>query len=385
MIEKKILEKRINIRDPEYIYSPDPTSICMKILTRYFVGKCFNSCKILKINKILQPLEDIEMSTIRRDGIANVNVLFEADILIYNKGEIIPNCKIIEKTRKDIRCSNNHARIFIKIKKGMETFLTRAKIGDTIPVIGYKSIYKVNKSSITVYAKPLIPLFSVYDNVVGLSIYPKLILFKIGNFKFNAKDLEHMEYLFNLKHNVENKLKELTSKNKGGKVNENKLKMFKKLLYPFKLNKSSSKTKKDFQKLPNSAFNSKTHPKINKILKESKLINLNNMTDLKSIEKLESGFIFKPPEIPKEESSFYYLSDGPKEINLEILKEIDENKEQNKSKIIKDDLFQVLKRYIKEQIVYLDNLYELCNVYEKFGDAEKVKYVWDYYNELKIR
>ena len=54
MIIKKILESYIDISDPKEMFSNDKESMLINKLTEKFVGICYMSCYIIKINKIIR-------------------------------------------------------------------------------------------------------------------------------------------------------------------------------------------------------------------------------------------------------------------------------------------------------------------------------------------
>ena len=83
MFIKKILETYMDITDPNEILSTDRNKMLMEKLTSKFVGVCYNSCYILKINRIIRRSYIYMKDTL--DGDAHTNVMFEVDAIEYIK------------------------------------------------------------------------------------------------------------------------------------------------------------------------------------------------------------------------------------------------------------------------------------------------------------
>ena len=77
----------MDITDPNEILSTDRNKMLMEKLTSKFVGVCYNSCYILKINRIIRRSYIYMKDTL--DGDAHTNVMFEVDAIEYIKDEII--------------------------------------------------------------------------------------------------------------------------------------------------------------------------------------------------------------------------------------------------------------------------------------------------------
>lgn len=153
MFIKKILETYIDITDPNEILSTDLNKMIMEKLTSKFVGICYNSCYILKINRIIRRSYIYMKDTL--DGDAHTNVMFEVDAVEYIKDEIINGCKIIKKESNGIiHAKSEYSGIQLNIQSNMSIF----KEGDIIPVIVRMVRYNVNQSAISVLAVPFIPI-----------------------------------------------------------------------------------------------------------------------------------------------------------------------------------------------------------------------------------
>ncbi len=153
MFIKKILETYMDITDPNEILSTDRNKMIMKKLTSKFVGVCYNSCYILKINRIIRRSYIYMKDTL--DGDAHTNVMFEVDAIEYIKDEIINGCKIIKKEPNGIiHAKSEYSGIQLNIQSNMSIF----KEGDIIPVIVRMVRYYVNQSAISVLAVPFMPI-----------------------------------------------------------------------------------------------------------------------------------------------------------------------------------------------------------------------------------
>lgn len=153
MLVKKILETYIDISDPNDIFSVDMNQTIMNKLNEKFVGICYNSCLIVKINKIIRRSYVYMKDTL--DGDTNLNIMFEVDCIIYIKNEIINNCKIIKKeTNGIIHATSKYAGIQLNIQPNMNIF----KEGEIIPVIVKRVRYNISQNSISVSAMPFMPI-----------------------------------------------------------------------------------------------------------------------------------------------------------------------------------------------------------------------------------
>jgi hypothetical protein len=174
MLDKKILETTLDIDDPTDIYSNDRSKMFMEKLTEKYIGRCFHSCLIIKINRIIRR-SFIYMKDSLNGG-ATVNIIFEADVIVYHKGEVINGCQIIKKEPSGIiHAKSEHAGVQLNIKADMSIYIE----GDIVPVIVKMVRYNPNQTSISVSAHPFMPIdeLPIYYNIVGdLSIDQKTTL-----------------------------------------------------------------------------------------------------------------------------------------------------------------------------------------------------------------
>jgi len=196
MFIKTILETYIDITDPNDIFSNNLDKMLFDKLTSKFVGVCYNSCLIIKVNKIIRRSYMYMKDTL--DGDAHTNIMFEVDAIQYIKDEIINGCKIIKKESNGIvHAKSEYAGIQLNIPATMSIF----KEDDIIPVIIKMVRYNVNQSAISVLAVPFIP-------TVSPVVYYKL------NDILTKQENENIKTLIEQVKNEENKIDKLNTNEK---------------------------------------------------------------------------------------------------------------------------------------------------------------------------
>jgi hypothetical protein len=208
---QKPLETRLDFSDPADIINPDVVGLCMRHLTEKYVGKCYMSCLIVKINKILR--HSLRYMSRDLSGSAYISVAFEVDAIIYTKGEIINGCDIV-KIESDGRI---HAKSkFAGIQIRQDTSLMNIyKEGQIVPFIVNRVQYNPAQNEASVEAIPFTPLFP--DNIVYSVEKP-----------MSEEDQKRIKELFNQVDNLKSKINMLD-------LNSNKaLEFFQALVYPFK-------------------------------------------------------------------------------------------------------------------------------------------------------
>ena len=153
MIIKKLIETYIDIDDPSDVLCADINKMLIDKLTNKFVGVCYKSGLIMKINRIIRRSYIYLQTTL--DGYGQTSVKFEVDVLIYKNNEVINGCKIIKKEPNGIIHANSkYAGIQMSIQQNMSIF----KEGDVVPIIVKRVRYNINHTSISVSAIPFIPI-----------------------------------------------------------------------------------------------------------------------------------------------------------------------------------------------------------------------------------
>lgn len=196
MIVKKIIETFLDINEPNEIFSTDRNQMIIDKLTEKFVGICYNSCLILKINKIIRRSYIYMKDTL--DGDAYTNVMFEVDCVIYIKDEIINGCKIIKKEPNGIiHAKSKYAGIQLNIQPSMSIL----KEKDIVPVIVKLVRYNINQSAISVLAMPFMPIMNPiqYYNINGT---------------LSKSQSDNLKLLMDQVKEDENKIKKLNSNDK---------------------------------------------------------------------------------------------------------------------------------------------------------------------------
>jgi len=334
MIIKRILETYMDISDPKEIFSPNRDNMIMDKLKDKFVGVCYMSCFIVKINKIIRRSYIYMKDTLGGD--ANTTVMFEVDAIVYQVNEIINGCKIIKKEPNGIiHGKSDHAGIQLSIQPNMSIF----KEGDIVPVIVKRVRYNVNQNAVSVLAVPFIPMIlePIYYNIHG-------ILSKQQN--------DELKYI----------LEQITTEEQ--KINN--------------LNVNDKKIYKFFTDLINTDI-----PKNNTDMKDVKKVNINNILELKS------GIIYRL-ENKYDDPTIYYSDSKELTFNLASISE-EKNGSTNAIKKTTPKINNVIDESIyiafySILIKYLTNLQALQNFiiqYPTFTSVQNSKEIWKMYSMLK--
>lgn len=150
--------------DPKDIFASNRDSVIMEKLANKFVGICYMSCLILKINKIIRRSYVYMKDTL--DGDAQTNIQFEVDAIVYRTNEVINGCKIIKKEPNGIiHAKSEYAGIQLSIQPNMSIF----KEGDIVPVLVKRVRYNINQPAASVLAVPFMPVVynPIYYNISG--------------------------------------------------------------------------------------------------------------------------------------------------------------------------------------------------------------------------
>lgn len=115
-------------------------------IKKMYEGRCLNSTLITKINKISQQ-SDVYCSKNDNIGSSELDIRFEADAVVFNDGNIIPNCEIktIETTGQII-CLAPNVVIRLEINRLIQSLGPESKI----PVKVNNSSYQFGRREITV-------------------------------------------------------------------------------------------------------------------------------------------------------------------------------------------------------------------------------------------
>ena len=152
MIIKKLLETVIELSDPNDMFLNIDDMLIQKLYDK-FVGVCYQSSYIIKINRIIRRSYIFMQTSL--DGNSQVNVKFEVDALTYITNEIINGCTIVKKEPNGIiHAKSKYAGIQMSIQQNMSIF----KENDIVPVIVKRVRYNINNLNVSVLAVPFTPI-----------------------------------------------------------------------------------------------------------------------------------------------------------------------------------------------------------------------------------
>jgi hypothetical protein len=335
MIIKKILETYLDISDPKDIFSPNRDNMIMEKLTAKFVGVCFMSCFVIKINRIIRRSYIYMKDTL--DGDAHTNVMFEVDAIVYQKNEIINGCKIIKKEPNGIiHGKSEHAGIQLSIQPNMTIF----REGDIAPVIVKRVRYNINQTAASVLAVPFIPMSyePVYYNMSG---------------SLTKLQIDELKSLLTQIKTEECKIEKLNSADK--KIYT----FFNDLISPVKTSKPASTPFKKTKKV-----------KIHEIL------------------ELTSGIIYKP-DLKYDNSELYYVDTGESKSDLSNIL-VDQrdttNTTDTKSElrnVIDESIYITFYTILLKYLTNIQTLQSFLDQYPTFAAVQSSKEIWKMYSMLK--
>jgi hypothetical protein len=221
MIITKKITTSVDLLSPDAIFDPNIEKVILELLTKRYVGKCYKSMLIISILKIINR-STIKMASNRLDGGAFVDVTIELEGIVYSKGEILHNCKIIEITDMDITAE--HKTAGIKIQKDATSSLFKLlTVGQVIPIIVGMSRYIIDQNSISIIGVPYspIPVPYRYYNITS---------------EISLEETELIGKIFEMIHEEE----KLHDKFKKDKTYE----FFRDLTYPYKTNQKFDSSEK---------------------------------------------------------------------------------------------------------------------------------------------
>lgn len=336
---KKQYEVIVNLSAVD-TYTGDIDAVVMSKLRRY-EGKCLSSSMVEKIIKIIDRskwMPDAELA----DGSGNINVIFEADAIVYHEGDIITNCvvKHIERTgdgRLGLICQTDHAAVHIR----GNTSLRDVQTEQIIPIRVNTVRYSKGQKSITINATPYfqsMEFFLIKTNIDAAA---------------RQEDIETLQTLLEQQDDAKKKLDEVEPK---------LVKFFTDTFHPFKDVKVKSPAK----------FSEKS------IIEEAKRL-------IASLGKKPAGenivFSLRHPQHAREGIDFFHIEEDffkgelPK---IELL-----NPKSYQIKIVSANYARILISYLQEHISYLNMIYEMTKLYDTEEKRKKHKNVWAIYDRLK--
>jgi hypothetical protein len=217
MLIQKPLETRLDFSDPADIINPDVIGLCIKHLTDKYVGRCYMSCLIIKINKILR--HSLRYMSRDLSGSAYISVAFEVDAIVYAKGEILNGCHIV-KIESDGRIHAKSKYAGIQIRQDTSS-VNIYKEGQIVPFIVNRVQYNPAQNAVSVEAVPFEPFF------------PNNIIYLVGK-QLSEEGRNRIKDLFNQIDKLKSDISRLDANS------QKALEFFQDLVYPFKKDKEFS-------------------------------------------------------------------------------------------------------------------------------------------------
>ena len=329
MLIKKIIETSIDIGDPNDMFSKDRNDMILNKLSKKFVGICYHSCFIIKINRIIRRSYIYMKDNL--DGGSQCNILFEVDAIIYISDEIINGCQIIKKEQNGITHAKcQYAGIQLSIPANMAIF----KENDIVPMIVKKVRYNINQKSISVLASPFIPI--KIDHC----------LFKL-NGVLTKQESDNLNALLK---NIDDDLEIVNSLNQNDKK-----------IYNF------------FVDLLSNSIN------INVTSKSTKI-------PLKNILQIKAGIVYR--DNSKYNDPFIYNDNNTEstlidKLDIENVKQNTKKTEEDAYTIIDENIYIVLYKILLEYLSNIQTLLSFINHYPSFASVQTDKHIWKMYSMLK--
>lgn len=167
-IIKKTLETSVDLYKPADIYAVNVSAMLIDKLTARYVGKCYQSMLIQKIDSVLK-YSETHLVDNRLDGAAFIDVQFVVEGLILIQGELLHGCKVVDITQSGVIVTHPHAGglVMADPKKQVIKILKKDQI---IPVNIQAARYNLNQPQITIRGMPYAPSLrnNVYYNITDI-------------------------------------------------------------------------------------------------------------------------------------------------------------------------------------------------------------------------
>jgi hypothetical protein len=210
----KILETRLDILNDD-MYCCDYNARILRILNDNYINRCFKSIFILDIIRIIRRSAP-HCKNKALDGSAYIDISFEVSGIVYDKGDVIHNCKIIKiDDNGKMHAKSKYASIHVNGSNSLVSF----KETDEITVLVRNAGYGINDTEISVSTIPFVPI--IKDSII----------YKIVDDEDKSKDKSEDKYIDNFIKDIEQIEKQLV---KHKKTNPQIFKFFKELVYPYK-------------------------------------------------------------------------------------------------------------------------------------------------------
>lgn len=138
----------------EVLYSTNFPETLKAELTERYVGKCFKYCYIIQVLDIVRH-SPVILEWNRNGGNCRIAVTFKVRAIIYDRGEVIPDCKIVEiMDNGKIILRSQYSACILAPNAKLQSF----KIGQTVPVRVVNPRYVPGRNNIAVQAIPFVPM-----------------------------------------------------------------------------------------------------------------------------------------------------------------------------------------------------------------------------------
>lgn len=142
----KEYEIHLNLTAAEVYTSAADNNYLLSKIRNLYDGRCLASTLITSILRIIRQ-SDIYCTKSKNDGSYEMDMVFEAEAIIYNAGNIISDCVIKKvETTGQIICVSDYAVIRLDINRLVQSIGE----GGRIPVLVHSSSYTFGKREITV-------------------------------------------------------------------------------------------------------------------------------------------------------------------------------------------------------------------------------------------
>ena len=147
----KLIEIGIDIENPIPFFA-DPNNNLLRYLKEIYEKKCFRSCFIIEVLRIIKQSEPI-IDQEQDHCFAKINIQFEVSAIVYILGDIINGCTVINKDKTgSILCISKYACIGLKAHK----YFQGVQLNQLISVVVGDANYHPGSSQISIKGLPLL-------------------------------------------------------------------------------------------------------------------------------------------------------------------------------------------------------------------------------------
>jgi hypothetical protein len=164
MIITKTLEVGINIQNCISVCT-DMNNI-LSILANDYEGKCFKSCYIVKIEKIVRTsrcmiAQDVEPT------FGTISVMFQATVIVYTPGEVINGCKVLKRDQKgNLTCATNIADIVVAAHQNTASISEGQIVSIRVGRVGYNALSnRVSIGGLIFLPQSVYPIYKISGTV----------------------------------------------------------------------------------------------------------------------------------------------------------------------------------------------------------------------------